>query len=666
MTRWIRGRLGRPIASILFGLMLVSFILPLAPPRAQAQIANIAKLFGEVKQTTPIAVVDFDNRSAYPTGMLGRAFADAISMELVRTGTFEVIKRQQVEQVMTDNHLTIPLNWAQQAIVAERLCTPTAPVNFTVSGDIDAVHIRKTEEGTKAEVSVRVLIISRITGMPINGAFVMQSSSPKIGYTGNTDSLIHEALSTAAFQAVMKIMDSRVPIGTMLTSPRNGEIVIKGGATLGFRVGMECTTMRRDSVTGRIRLTEVTPNESSGSVLEESKGIAPGDKVLPIFEFSSTARRSIKGAVGQAGLYVAAIAAGALLFSLIATNNNDNALDTFAAPLASTLADAESLNYPTGANIVRWKQPSQRVVAYIIYRDIAPNVSPIAVVDGNQNYYIDSTSPLNQAAAAAAGANAGEMEESITYTIAFIDQTIGNVQWTETTVYDSTVNQGNPAEQFSETEYNITTHRVPLAPGQKVGYQIKVLYMDYLQNGLAGENNGGAAGAPMDYSFYLGNKGADSNRATVVQPPPLLSPADDQLPPSGVFSCTRVPTALDYVLEYSTDNINFYLDNGSGVQKTISPNTITITDTNYAANMGINKPNVATNVYWRIGAKVDGEADPYILSETQLKYNYVFSPLEVFTYQPPPNPSLSRRYSPGSPGGKLPLGSGRNGSSSRL
>ena len=141
-----------------------------------------------------------------------------------------------------------------------------------------------------------------------------------------------------------------------------------------------------------------------------------------------------------------------------------------------------------------------------------------------------------------------------------------------------------------------------------------------------------------------------------------------------MINCRRVgysparasPTALDYVLEYSTDNINFYLDNGSGVQKTISPNTITITDTNYAANMGINKPNVATNVYWRIGAKVDGEADPYILSETQLKYNYVFSPLEVFTYQPPPNPSLSRRYSPGSPGGKLPLGSGRNGSSSRL
>ena len=58
-----------------------------------------------------------------------------------------------------------------------------------------AVHIRKTEEGTKAEVSVRVLIISRITGMPINGAFVMQSSSPKIGYSGSNDSLVHEALT---------------------------------------------------------------------------------------------------------------------------------------------------------------------------------------------------------------------------------------------------------------------------------------------------------------------------------------------------------------------------------------------------------------------------------------------------------------------------------------
>ncbi len=39
--------------------------------------------------------------------------------------------------------------------------------------------------------------------------------------------------------------------------------------------------MRRDTVTGRIILSEVTPNESTGSVLEDSRGIAPGDKVDP-------------------------------------------------------------------------------------------------------------------------------------------------------------------------------------------------------------------------------------------------------------------------------------------------------------------------------------------------------------------------------------------------
>ncbi len=34
MTRWIRGRRGRPIASIVITLMLVSLFLPLAPPQA--------------------------------------------------------------------------------------------------------------------------------------------------------------------------------------------------------------------------------------------------------------------------------------------------------------------------------------------------------------------------------------------------------------------------------------------------------------------------------------------------------------------------------------------------------------------------------------------------------------------------------------------------------
>ncbi len=331
-------------------------------------------------------VVDFNNRTSYATGWLGRTFADALSMELMRTGTFEVIKRQQVEQVMSENNLTIPLDWSQQAMIAERLSSPTGECNYTVSGDIEEARIFKTKEGTLAEVAVRMLVISRVTGMPINGAYVVQSSSPKIGYSGNNDVLVHEALATAAFQAVMKLMDNRLPIGTILTSPRNGEIVIKGGSTTGFREGMECTSIRRSSLTGRIRLTEVTPNESTGVVLEESKGIGPGDKVIPIFEFASASLRVKKKAIGAAGMEVAALAAAALLVGLINTQNHDNGMQNPTAPSATPLADAAFFNYNSsetmtenfsgnsiyvtpafsqtqGANLITWPQPTTRVAA---------------------------------------------------------------------------------------------------------------------------------------------------------------------------------------------------------------------------------------------------------------------------------------------------------------
>ncbi len=73
------------------------------------------------------------------------------------------------------------------------------------------------------------------------------------------------------------------------------------------------------------------------------------------------------------------------------------------------------------------------------------------MVDGNQNYYIDSTTPLARSKPPPMALAAGEMEESITYTIDFADDTVGLVAWTETTVYDTIINQGNPNEDYAET-----------------------------------------------------------------------------------------------------------------------------------------------------------------------------------------------------------------------
>ena len=131
-----------------------------------------------------------------------------------------------------------------------------------------------------------------------------QAAPAAIFTSGNTSDEQHSVPRPE--QPAVQAFAAPVTHATILTSPRNGEIGIRGGATMGLRVGMECTTMRRDTVTGRIRLTAVAANESTGSVLDDSKGIAPGDTVLPIAEAAGTAQRPAPPAEAEAGQLLSA------------------------------------------------------------------------------------------------------------------------------------------------------------------------------------------------------------------------------------------------------------------------------------------------------------------------------------------------------------------------
>ncbi len=137
---------------------------------------------------------------------------------------------------------------------------------------------------------------------------------------------------------------------------------------------------------------------------------------------------------------------------------------------------------------------------------------PLRVVDGNQTVFIDDATPI-----AVPTGETGPLEESTTTTITFADPMVGVVAWASSTVYDATANQGNADESYSENMYSVTSHRVPLAPGEKVGYQIKILYMDYLQSSELGPSS--------EYEFFIGNKGRmpikslASNRRRSTRPP---------------------------------------------------------------------------------------------------------------------------------------------------
>lgn len=390
MSKWIRGRHGRLIASMLSGLVLIALLLPLAPPPvyAQATSEDFADLFNQ-PITKPVSIVVFDyvNRSEYRTGMLGRLFADALAIELLNTKKFEVQKREDVEKVLIQEGLTIPLGTDAQVQVAERMKSP-----YTVTGNVENVKIVTGRDGKYAEVTVSTLVISKVTKLPINGARVVQRSSPKIAYTGNDDVLVQEALATAAYQTSYRLLSNRLPIATVLTSSHNNEVQLRGGATIGLTEGMILTTIRRETVTGKIRLTMVNPTESVAEVLEK-RGMALGDKAVPVFDLKPIDHITpIKRE--KAGMTIVSVLALAALVGWVAGDAGNNDLKASVSPVAVSLADAHYTSNIFGANLVQWTVPHRdKVVAYVIYRDTNP-YAPIAVVPAEQMYYIDSAAPL--------------------------------------------------------------------------------------------------------------------------------------------------------------------------------------------------------------------------------------------------------------------------------
>ena len=653
MYKWIRGRLGRPIASIISGLMLVSLLLPIATPPAQAQMINpadLAKFFGEeIKTPTPIIVLDLVDRSGRGTGMLGRTLSDALAIELTNTSSYEVIKRSEMERVLAEFGLSVPLSTAAQGMIAERL-----KCSYVLSGDIDRVDIVQGRDGTYAEVGVSVLVIHRVTQLPINGAQVVVRSSPKIGYSGSKDVLVHEALAIAAYQITQTIMNNRLPIATVLNTPRNGELILRGGSTLGFRKNMILTTVRRGQVTGRARVTMVNPAESYALVLEDSKGIAPGDKAVPVFEFEYSPRVT-KEVRDKAGLQLAGYLMLGILASLAVTQNGNKALQNHPpVPTVTAMADAYAMGDRDGANLVSWPWQGARVIAYIIYRD-DNYFAPIAVVDGHTTEYRDSMLPLPQV---------GMAMESTTVTIA-IDATVGYItDFTYDTEYEENFDERHNDElNYSPPEsFDITCRRVPLVPGQKVGYSVRMLYMDYEDTGLEGED-----GFPMNYSLFLGNRGQTSTRVTAVAVPRLFQPVDNGIPTDGIYRCTRVPVAMNYVLQVSVYP-NFessarlplrgvvpHIEGDDYVAALYSLSTLYSELAEVQQRLGIPPSLEDTPLYWRMGARVTGEPLPQDYSDTNSR-DWVFSEFRVFLLPPvpPPLPSI-RNANPGQlRPGKLP------------
>lgn len=138
---------------------------------------------------------------------------------------------------------------------------------------------------------------------------------------------------------------------------------------------------------------------TSGGLSGNSVVISPSSSRLPpagsqAFTANVPVQWSVSeldgGYITPSGLYTAPSSTGT--FHVVATRLDDatkkaTATITVASGsvvsglTANPLADAATLGYADGANLVRWPFLSSRVLAYFVYRDTNP-LAPIAVVPG--------------------------------------------------------------------------------------------------------------------------------------------------------------------------------------------------------------------------------------------------------------------------------------------
>ena len=298
----------RGLARLMSFLLLVPYLA--VAPAAQAQRVN-----------PDVYVLDFNNRTQIGGQLLGRVAAAQVSLQLSESNNWNVAPDSQVQRRIQELGLRQPFDRVSRVQIANGV-----DATEVVYGDITDARVTTTPD-TRAYVKLQVVVEDIRTGELINGAVAEGYSTPRMGFSGDADVLLEEALGKAAFKA-REFMDKfRLPEGTVLNTTVIGEgptantdAMINIGARQGVRPGMTMIVTRQRDVVGRVRVTSVDADISTARVIETGQGVRPEDKVRAIFNFSDFA-------VTRSRTRAMAPAAGALLAANVASPNKSAAPD---------------------------------------------------------------------------------------------------------------------------------------------------------------------------------------------------------------------------------------------------------------------------------------------------------------------------------------------------
>jgi hypothetical protein len=604
VKRLRRTRARRVVARVMCTLLLTPQLMAWSQRPAAAQ----------QRRDRTIIVIDFGNRSAIPSPLLGRRAAAAMALQLRQSDDWDPVPQSAVEQKIAELRLRPPYDRVQLQTLARAL-----DAGAVLTGDV--LSARVTQNPAQATVRMVVRLLDVASGELVNGA-VATGTASHIGLDTAEDVILDEALSRAAFDARQRMERYQLPEGTVLNTTVVGETrqdaLLNIGARHGVKKGTEFVVLRGGELVGYLSASVVDPDKTVAAITQNFRGVKPEDIVRAIFKLPEGAdiadtgpirardtrpgdvvvpdettqtKRSRKGMTGAAR-----VAAGLLLalgLYALASRSSSGGTSAFETAARATTVPAAD---PTQAAAVRvtWSRPRQipanAVIQYQVYRVDPTSGNPILI------------------------GIAPEGDKVVFDTVA--EKMIVNY-------YD--------IASFPDAGALVTAAlTVPgIVPGRQYSYIVRTIYNvgvtfeEDTGNGGTGGTGGTGTTTP---SVRISTPSRASGRVTPIVPPSTTSPADQA---TGVdltnvtFTWTTVAGADRYSVQVSADPLN--PNSFQEVAQYINPSRTggqSVTRTVNIANRFAGR----TLLAWRVGARNSGDAAAPV-------GGYVFSDVKSFSPQ---------------------------------
>ncbi|HEY3297891.1 MAG TPA: hypothetical protein VGK34_04475, partial [Armatimonadota bacterium] len=209
--RSFRGMAARwPVSVMCIVAMLVPGLVGVfTPSAAQAQV-----------QTTRVAVVNFTNQSKVPDQMFTSMARDAVVVELLRSGKFDVTPTETLQSEMEKlGYRTKDERSPKVALTTSMMQKLGQELNVSsiIDGEIVSMEIDRAKKTAKVRLAVRMLDV--VSGELVNGSVATGTSYPRIGFTGDQDTdWVVEAINDAAAKAIDTMVKYLLPEAYVLHS----------------------------------------------------------------------------------------------------------------------------------------------------------------------------------------------------------------------------------------------------------------------------------------------------------------------------------------------------------------------------------------------------------------------------------------------------------------